>query len=407
MNNLWNWLIEKFFGELKKAARNALGKSASKQLRFSLSNAEPVFRSFGDFESGKGQLTALSSGVNKDFAWRVQANRRYHPLDGQTINYDGSYISAIWGNWATTLGSVEQWWGPSWDAANLLSNNARPTVALRLQRNYSDASELPILNWIGRWNFSGFIGALSDQRMTDHPYLAGAHFSAKPLDSVETSLAMTSLMGGAQKLGERRLDINYQDQKRQVAFDISWQINQDLKFIPIATKIYASLMDDNSGADYSSVLFGFSSQLPWLGGWRIFLEHSETLAAPSRYNLTYEDQIYQTGYRFYQRSIGSSYDADSKVTSLGLMSQISYFQWLSIKLQNIHINQAGNNSPIDLRHSINPKAVNAKRLLVKWRYRLNKEQQLNLEFDYSDKLISANIRENERVRLMIGWVLQF
>ncbi len=397
----------KVFWRVKKAARKALSKNAIKELRFSISNAEPVFRSFGDFERGKGQLTALSAGVKNDFAWRLQANRRYHPTDGETLDYDGSYVSAIWGNWATSIGSIEQWWGASWDSTNLMSNNARSPVAIRLQRNYSDPSDLPLLNWLGYWNFSAFVAALTDDRITERPYLAAANFSIKPSHSIEATFSLSSLIGGQYKLATSRQDIDYANQKRQVGLDLSWQVNQDVGLISLPTKVYASITNDNAGADYNSLIFGFSSHLPWFGGWRIFLEQTDTLSATEIYNQTYEDGIYQTGYRFSQRAIGSSYDADSKVTSLGLMGQISYYQWLSIKLQSLSINQAGNQSPIDQRHTINAQQIDAKRILLNWRYQMGKQQQLNIELDYSDKLISQLTRENERVRLMINWVVGF
>ena len=87
------------------------------------------------------------------------------------IQLDGSYISARLGNWSTTLGQVDRWWGPGWDGSLILSTNARPIPAISLDRRIKEPFESKWLSWIGPWSFHSFIGRLEKERTISSPYL--------------------------------------------------------------------------------------------------------------------------------------------------------------------------------------------------------------------------------------------
>jgi hypothetical protein len=50
-------------------------------------------------------------------------------------------LPALLGNWSTSLGKVDRWWGPGWDGSLILSTNARPIPAISLDRRIAEPFE--------------------------------------------------------------------------------------------------------------------------------------------------------------------------------------------------------------------------------------------------------------------------
>lgn len=394
---------KKVYWRVKKLGKLALSNKPKRLLRASVGNAEQVFRSFGDSTRGKAELTASATSMNKSFAWNLQVNRVYDPLDGQKLHYDGSYVAAVLDNWIVTLGTVEKWWGASWDSANLLSNNARVPLTLSLDRNYSDASELPGLSWLGYWRVGAFTGQLDDPRTIKKPYLSGATFSFKPLEAIEASFRITAISGGISKSFIANIE-----SKRLAGFDLRWKLPAQLISENLPTNFYWSVTDEGQQGNFSTQLFGLSSRFKLFEqDWRVFIESTDT--ASDQLNTTYEDGLYLTGYRYEQRAIGSTYDNDAKVVSLGLMGNLTRTQFLSVKLQNIKINQKdlsiGSNAfvGLDSLNTINNEEVNANRITAKWQYQADKSNFFTAELDYSDEAINNTGRQSENYRISFAW----
>jgi len=386
------------YWRVKKSGKAALLNKPKRLLNASVASSEQLFRSFGDSNRGKAELTASSANLSKLFAWNLQVNRISDPLDGDTFNYDGSYVAAVWGNWIASVGKVEKWWGASWDSANLLSNNARPPVGVTLNRNYSDPSQLPVLQWLGPWSFTGFVSQLDDTRRFENPTLSGVSMSFKPLDSLETSIRATAISGGT----ARQFNPNI-SAKILTGFDMRWR----LPFHSMPISFYFSTTDEGYDNGFSTGQFGVSWNINVFdNNWRVFLEATDTVAGgspPNRFNATYEDGIYVEGYRLNQRAIGSTYDNDSNVISIGLIGSLSRYQTFSAKFQKLDINAREAESVLDARHSINQNFVEAKRFIAKWQIQADKNNQFEVELDYSNKVIDGFGRQNEEYRLAVGW----
>ena len=78
----------------------------------------------------------------------------------------------------------------------MLSNNARPTTGLTVQRNASDPFTVPILNRLGPWTASAFISELDDTRHIKNAKLVGITVGFKPMQSLEINLRRTMQWGG-------------------------------------------------------------------------------------------------------------------------------------------------------------------------------------------------------------------
>ena len=176
------------FWRVRKRMQSAFNKQGDRVLRLSASSASPVLRSFGDRSREEGELSARASGVSKHWAWNTEITYTSDPYDDESVRLDGSYLAGVLGNWVISAGWVDKWWGPTWSSADLVSNNARPTPALTLQRNYALPFESDWLSWIGPWTLNAFFGQLDDERIINNAYHLGASLTFKPTPSVEVGL---------------------------------------------------------------------------------------------------------------------------------------------------------------------------------------------------------------------------
>jgi len=390
------------FWRVKRAGKASISDRPLKRLSFSAATGEQVLRSFGDSSRDKAMLTASRSNMSKQFAWNMQVNRVVDPYDGDTLHYDGSYVAGIWGNWVASLGYVEKWWGASWDSANLLSNNARAPLGITLNRNYSDATKLPLLSWLGQWNISGFISRLDDEREIYKPYFSGITLSIKPLDSFEFSFRSVSISEGT--TDNLLVDI---EPKIITGVDLRWNVSRSIASLGLPTSFYLSATDEEQNSDFSTLQYGLTTSFKiYNKDWRFFVETSRTMPGNSGddiYNVTYEDDIYKTGYRYNRRSIGSTFDNYSRVTSLGVFGKLSADQSLSIKLQDLLINEGDYSDVQDINHSVSFTPVKIKRLVLNWDYQYDKFNKIKLDIDLSDTVFDSLERLNDKYRMSLNW----
>jgi len=404
------------FWRVKKAGKVAVSTRQKKLLRFAASNSEQVLRSFGDSSRHRMELTANRAGMNKSFAWNVQINRALDPMDNDRVYFDGSYIAAVWENWVISIGSVEKWWGASWDSANLISNNARTPFGITFTRNYSDASNLPVLNWLGKWNITGFIARLDDDRVINEPNFSGLSFSFKPVDSLEFSYRATAISGGIsepnlENIEQENIEQPNIDNKIINGVDFRWNLPRVVTSESFPTSLYVSATDDDQHSNFSSLQYGLTSRIKVFShDWRIFLESSQTkpnnLNVDS-FNSTYEDEFYRTGYRYNRRAIGSTFDNDSKVVSFGIMGNLSSHQSFVLKLQNLSINQRGNANERDLNHTISSTDKRLKRISGHWKYQIDRHNQIEVKMDYTDKIFDEFERQKDKLSIGFEWSYLF
>lgn len=302
--------------------------------RLAASGSPEPFRTFTTTPRSTAEAGAAASLMGEYWAVHLEGTavlRR--PQDGRRWRPDGSYAGGLLGNWILTAGWQDRWWGPGWDGSLIMSTNARPIPAVAIARNASEPFDLPVLRWLGPWNFIFFQGVLENSRHVPHALLTGMRMSFRPMPKLEIGLSRTMQWGGKGRphdLGtfiraiEGRDNVGFlgatlanQPGNQEAGFDLRWA--SPLFNLPYA--IYAQGIGEDSSKHFPTrytSLFGLES---WGGlsdsgaSWRLHMEYVETLAVGS--NIAYEHAIYRSGYRYYGRAIGHSIDGDGRAISLG------------------------------------------------------------------------------------------
>jgi Capsule assembly protein Wzi len=98
--------------------------------------------------------------------------------------------------WDLAGGKDSQWWGPGYNGAVLLSNNAEPFTMVRITNPVS--RPLPwIFKHLGPFKFTFFATRLETARNDfPEPYLWGMRFNFKPHPIIEIGLQRTAILGG-------------------------------------------------------------------------------------------------------------------------------------------------------------------------------------------------------------------
>ncbi|WP_028110652.1 capsule assembly Wzi family protein [Ferrimonas futtsuensis] len=321
---------------------------------------EARFQHFGSplREQGEANVTVAYQGSR--FAGQLSATYAHDPIDGDKARFDGSYIAMVLGNWVFSADMQEKWWGPGWDSALLMSNNARPMPTLSLSRNRADAFETKWLSWIGPWTLTTGISLMDDERYVEDALLWTFRASAKPLPQLEIGVSRAAQICGEgrpcdlgtwgdmltgndnPKNGEPEpgnqvagIDLRWGSTFRGTPYGIYWEtMGEDSfgldKFPPFQAKSYVY------GADIS---YQIGEQQV-----RTFLEYSDTSAwCNGFFNCTYEHSIYKSGYRYNNRSIGSTYDNDAYTYTLGHVGFMSNGHQWKANIRYLDLNHDNSN----------------------------------------------------------------
>lgn len=390
-------------------------------IKLSLANDSQLMRHYGDDSRDQRTLTVRRMGITENFAYNLEVAKVTDPWDGDKTIYDNSYFGFVLGNWIGVAGNIEKWWGPGWNSSLLLTNNARPTPGLTLQRNYSDASELPILNWLGPWTTNLFISKLDDERVVDDAKLVGMTLGFRPTASLEINLRRTAQWGGQDRpqgfQNFFRLVTGISDNCETVecrldepgnqlgAIDISWNMPW------VQGSLYAqTLGEDESGAlpSRSSRQYGFKKGVDtqYFNG-MVFVEHdnTSTVSYSNHYNILYNHGIYRTGYRYQGRVIGATWDNDSKVNSLGIVGFLTNGDAVEARYSRGDLNIDSINGAAS-RHSITTQGATFSSVSAKWR-RSFLWGQAEIQGRYTDKLVDEFGRQERRLRIGASLTYEF
>jgi len=406
--------LKNSFTRLISAGKNATRiNSPQRSLRLSAANQTQLLRHFGDSAREQGELSLRHSAITEHFAYNLEVTRAVSPWDDEKTHYDNSYFGAVLGNWIGLIGSVERWWGPSWNSSLILTNNARPTPGLTLQRNYSDPFELPVLQWLGPWTTSMFITKLDDERFIDNAKLVGMTVGFRPHQTLEINLRRTAQWGGEGRpesvksffelltgIADNCGDISCKSDEpgnQLGGIDIRW----DLPWLD--GSIYGQTIgEDEAGGLPSRRAYQVGMQMslnrPWFEG-TVFLEFDETSlkSAPSPYNTFYNHSIYRTGYRYEGRVIGATWDNDSQVTSIGAIGYLANGDKVEARYSFGDINRDSlDGGPSG--HSISTVGAGLNTLSGKWQ-RAFLWGELEVEGRYTDQVIDQFGRQEDRLRV--------
>jgi len=305
--------------------RISFGLDASEQPR--------IVRAFENTPREEGGVSAKLSWLGDRFVVNLAATQVSNPFDGDEVRPDGSYVGVALGNWMVTAGWQERWWGPGRDGSLILSTNARPSPGIAIQRNNSMPFKTKWLSWMGPWTFTSFMNLLDDERFVNNAALFGMRGSFRPTRGLEIGISRAAQWCGDDRpcdletffrllrgRDNRGANVDAEDEpgNQLGGFDIRWTLPRQ---IPMALYMQWIAEDTRkTGAQFHQWLRQVGMEY-WgsIGdaSHRTYFEIADTSSrlgalgegSPTP-NFAYNHAIFQTGYRYRNRSIGHSADGD-------------------------------------------------------------------------------------------------
>jgi hypothetical protein len=294
------------------------------------------FLKFNGVQAEKAKLN-----ITKEFyagRWAGQISVNYERA-GKS-HFDQSFIAYQFGNWNLRVGSLNQWWGPAQSSSLIMSNNARPVPAINFSRSQATRSENKWLQYLGPWFFTAQIGQLESQRVIPDAKLWMTRFNFTPISGLELGVSWSAMWGGkgqSNSISDWFEVVTFQTEcaDGEVACDNALDTKLgnhiaglDFKYSVMLFEQPFSLYGQRVGEDaedYYQVtdnanLFGIST---YLWGSKVYVEASDTNVTCGNSgsdvkNCYYEDGTYHSGYRHYNRAIGSTFETDAKMVSIGI-----------------------------------------------------------------------------------------
>jgi membrane-associated phospholipid phosphatase len=139
----------------------------------------------------EGPHLAMQLGGRLDAVTDTGASAATPRLDDSAVAVDAFGVQAQ--AWAH-----RSWWGPGWQSAVPLSNNAPPLAGVGFQRAEVVPSESPWLSWLGPWNMDFFLAATVGEGpgKGGNPLITGWRWTARPFSHVEIGLTRMAQFGG-------------------------------------------------------------------------------------------------------------------------------------------------------------------------------------------------------------------
>jgi len=400
---------------IKQAMRKATQKGNQVKLNLFSSSQSHRFSGFEANHYEKNKFTVSSENITSSFSYKLAVNIRggFHQLPGDTkVNFDNSYFAYKIGNWIIDAGSLDQWWGPGMETSLIMSNNARPLPAVAIRRNSSEPFDTPWLSWIGPWTFSAQMADLGPDRYVPNAQMWSSRATFKPYKKLELGLAWSyqwagqgqpnsigqfvrGLLGQTECVnGASTCDESLQSKlgNQLAGFDARWA--DTIGDYPYA--VYAQTIGEDSPSPGTirisdkSYLYGIETQLPFVQSLLINLEYSDTQAncgprGDTSQDCFYEHGLYRSGYRYYQRSIGSNYDNDAQTLVLTLFSQLENGDQWQLKLRDLSLNTNDRdrypNNPL-LGNGVSKVAEKVKQIDLNYRF-MNEHYSIKLGSVYS------------------------
>lgn len=323
-----------------------------------------LFTDFADSQRDQSETSLTADWMGSNLTGRIKVSYTDDINNDSNYKLDGSYLGFVWGNWALTAGELERWWGPGWQNSLILGTNARPAPGLSLQRNRSDAFETPWLSWIGPWHLETFMSRLEDDRYVNNALLWGLRITFKPVAALEVGLTRTALWGGDNRphnsstfrnllLGRDNRgddDIDESNEPGNQLGGIDWRLSSTF-FGNTGLGFYGQVIgEDESGGTPSRAIAMVGADASIIDRtWhhRFYLEAADTTVegfkgdSKARPNSAYEHSIYQSGYRYRNRTIGAATDNDTRILTFAhdlFMGDDRQFSW---SISHLELNRDG------------------------------------------------------------------
>lgn len=309
-------------------------------LRAAVSIHPRQYRTFEKSPREEGELEAGAEWTGDIFAARLQATYVNAPDDGRALRLDGSYVGALWQNWAVSAGAIDRWWGPGHDGNLILSTNARPIPGVTVQRHLSEPFDNRWLNWLGPWQFAFTLGQLESDRDIPHALFMGMRLNFRPTQSLELGLTRTAQWGGKGRSedfssftdlllgkdnpGSQGINADNEPGNQLGGVDFRWQ--SPLFKAPYA--LYGQFIGEDEAGGLPMKYFGMAGVETWGAwgehgaSWRVHAEYADTavngiFGEQPIYGIAYRHHRYTDGYTYRDRVIGHSLGGDGRMTSVG------------------------------------------------------------------------------------------
>lgn len=322
------------------------------------SSSNPVAYGFTDRPRSAGAwLEASTEHTGKRLAGKVNItrSRENDALDEDAIRFDGSYLSFVYANWAVTAGWQDRWWGPGNDTGLILTNNARPIPAISLSRVSSEGFKTPWLSWIGDWTFTTFLGRFEDNRFIDNALLWGMRANFRPFKNLEVGISRSIQLGGEGRSSDLGVFVDAFFGDRDNPDFLEEEPGNQLGGVDLrySTKVFnqpIAFYTEYTGEDEADKLPTkglFLAGAEWFTSsvhqqTKVFLEYTDSEADcfdGQEGNCAYEHDIYLSGYRQFNRALGSTYDSDAKTLVLGVQREYDNGHAWNVSLKYLELNR--------------------------------------------------------------------
>ena len=269
---------------------------------------------------------------------------------------DGSYAHLATGAWVFGAGQVDRNWGPSRTTSVILSSNARPFPSVYIRKDTPTAVDLPVLEWLGPWDFETFIGQLEEDRAVPNTKTFGMRIGINPAPGLVINLERTAQWGGEGRaedleaffnmlIGNTNQDTAADDPANQLAgISVSYELPE--RIAPL--RFYAQLTGEDEAANLPTRfmhLAGVELDTP-IGGIPSLLTlemvdtRVDSLGLGDFPNIAYQNRFYPSGYTFDGRVMGAAIDTDGLSIRLSGAHRFDAFQ-LDWGIAQISINEPG------------------------------------------------------------------
>ena len=319
----------------------------------------PRFSSFNYQQVKKGEFNFKTKFETNNWAGQLSVNAE---SDGDE-NFNDSYLAFRWGQWQLTASAIDQWWGPAESTSFILTNNADPVPMLGISTSRAIVDEDSWFSFLGPWYFSAQLGELESDRAIPDTKLWRTRFNFKPFDSFEFGLSWAAMWGGqgygngfddfidvitfrpfcADGSETCDVELDTKHGNHLAGIDIKYSFN----IFDTPSTFYVQTIGEDAKDFYMITdrvyLFGLTSYL-WDS--KFYIETGDTTVGCNGFNESikncfYEHGDYQSGYRYYGRSMGSTFDSDARVTSIGMKKHFFEGEELHLQIDIANLNRDG------------------------------------------------------------------
>src|SRR5512145_1848540 len=159
----------------RERLRRELQAQQGSQLSETVRNPADALPGFDDDPTPGSSLAIRSptlgnAAVALQLGGRVE-KRAHADLAGVTARLDDSAVAVELLGVQLQAWSHRSWWGPGWQSALELGNNAPALNGIGLQRAVGSRSESPWFSWMGPWNFDIFVARTEGVTVPSDPLL--------------------------------------------------------------------------------------------------------------------------------------------------------------------------------------------------------------------------------------------